>query len=362
MFRRGGCERMLELWNRMTANDSARRAVVLITMCSFLYVIRGILSLILLTFILTYLIIRGVDGIHHLIKIPKKILVIVVYVLIIVFLYFSMTVYVPRLFTQTIKMIEEVFSFYQKLNSDNRLFEWISSNISFQEIKQQLTTGAKVIFSTLTSIGSMGITFLMSFILSFFFIIEREWVSNFGKAFYTSKIGVFSQDVGYLGKKFVNTFGVVIEAQFIIATVNTVLTTIGLIFMKFPQEQLLSLALMIFILSLIPVAGVIISCAPLSLIAYTNGGVQDVVYVLIMITVIHAIESYLLNPKLMSSKTDLPIFYVFIILMFSEKFFGIWGLVIGIPVFVFLLDLLDIKTEKQKHGLPLISPTHSDES
>ncbi len=346
---------MIDLWHRLKANDSARRTVVLLTVCLILFLIRNILSLILLTFILTYLIIRGVEGIHRFIKLPKKIIVIFVYLLIIIFLYFSVTVYVPRMFNQTIKMIEEVFSFYQRINSDNSLFEWVSANVNFQDIKQQLTTGAKVIFNTITSIGSMGLTFFMSFMLSFFFIIEKEWVTDFGRAFFSSKIGAFSQDVAYLGKKFINTFGVVIEAQFIIALVNTVLTIIGLYVIKFPQEQLLSLALMIFILSLIPVAGVIISCLPLSLIAYTDGGVQKVIYILIMIAVIHAIESYILNPKLMSSKTDLPVFYVFVVLMFSEKFFGVWGLVIGIPVFVFLLDLLEVKIQHKKHTLPQIS-------
>lgn len=347
---------MVDLWQRMKANDSVRRTLVLLSICLGLYLIRNIISLILLTFILTYLIIRGVEGIHHLTKLPKKLVAIIVYLMIIVFLYFSITVYVPKLFNQTIQMIEEVFSFYQKADTDNKLYEWISKNVGFNEIKQQVTTGAKVLFSTITSIGSMGITFVMSLILSFFFIIEKDWVSEFGRAFYNSKIGLFSEDVAYLGKKFVNTFGVVIEAQFIIAIVNTVLTILGLIFMKFPQDQLLSLALMIFILSLIPVAGVILSCVPLSLIAYTVGGVQDVIYVLIMIMIIHAIESYLLNPKLMSSKTDLPIFYVFVILMFSEKFFGVWGLVIGIPAFVFLLDLLDVKVDHKKPAFPQINP------
>ena len=345
---------MIELWGKLKANDAIRRTLVLISVCLILYLIRNILSLILLTFIMTYLIIRGVEGINKVTKIPKKIVTLAVYLIILIFLYFAITVYVPKMFIQTIKMIEEVFAFYQKLNTDNSLFEWLMTNINFNDVKQQLTTGAKVLFSTITSIGSMGLTFFLSFLLSFFFIIEQEWVTNFARAFYNSKIGIYSRDVGYLGKKFVNTFGVVIEAQFIIALVNTSLTTIGLFLMKFPQEQLLSLALMIFILSLIPVAGVIISCVPLSLIAYTIGGVQDVVYVLIMITVIHAIESYALNPKLMSSKTDLPVFYVFIILMFSEKFFGIWGLVIWIPVFVFLLDLLEVRVEHKKPSIPAI--------
>ncbi len=339
---------MVGLWEKIKKNTDIRRTLVLIIICLILYLIRSIISLILLTFILTYLIIRIVEGLHRFVKLPKKLIAVIVYVAIIVIFYFSITVYVPKLFNQTLQMIEEVFNFYQKTTPDNRFYDWISTNVGFKEIKDQLTTGVKVVFTTLTSIGSMGVTLVMSLLLSFFFIIEKDWVTQFAKAFYHSKIGLFSQDVGYLGKKFVNTFGVVIEAQVIIAIVNTILTSIGLIFMRFPQGQLLSLGLMIFVFSLIPVAGVIISCIPLSLIAYTVGGVQDVIYVLIMIIFIHALESYFLNPKLMSSKTDLPVFYVFVILMFSEKFFGVWGLVIGIPVFVFLLDLLDVKVDHKK--------------
>lgn len=39
-------------------------------------------------------------------------------------------------------------------------------------------------------------------------------------------------------------------------------------------------------------------------------------------------------------------------LIFSEHFFGIWGLIIGIPIFVFLLDILDVvnNEEKEKNG------------
>lgn len=82
----------------------------------------------------------------------------------------------------------------------------------------------------------------------------------------------------------------VIEAQFLIAVVNCILTVIALIVLGFPQ--LLVLAVMIFLLGLIPVAGVIISLFPLCIIAYNVGGVMYVVYILVFITVIHALESY----------------------------------------------------------------------
>ncbi|WP_278342584.1 AI-2E family transporter, partial [Parageobacillus thermoglucosidasius] len=103
-----------------------------------------------------------------------------------------------------------------------------------------------------------------------------------------------------------------------------------------------------FFLGLIPVAGVIISLFPLCFIAYSIGGIMKVVYILIMIAVIHALEAYVLNPKLMSSKTNLPVFYTFIVLIFSEHFFGVWGLILGIPVFVFILDVLGVKTVQGK--------------
>jgi len=155
----------------------------------------------------------------------------------------------------------------------------------------------------------------------------------------------FFQELYDLGRKFINTFGVVLETQFIIAIFNTIFTITALYFLGF--SQLLSLTIIVFILSLIPVAGVIISCIPLSIIAYSIGGLDKVIIVLLMIIIIHAFEAYFLNPRIMSSKTKLPVFYVFIVLILAQSLFGTWGLIIGIPIFVFVLDLLDVTTIEQ---------------
>lgn len=144
---------------------------------------------------------------------------------------------------------------------------------------------------------------------------------------------------------FLDTFGKVIEAQLLISLINCIITIIALWFMGFPN--LLGLALIIFMLGLIPVAGVFISLVPLGLIAFSIGGVKYIVYLLILVVVIHAIEAYFLNPKLMSSKTNLPVFYTFVVLIFSEHFIGPWGLIIGIPLFVFFLDLIGVTRKKK---------------
>ncbi len=77
---------------------------------------------------------------------------------------------------------------------------------------------------------------------------------------------------------------------------------------------------MIFILSLVPVAGVIISLHSAKFHRlFPRCGLNDVIYILALITIVHLFESYVLNPKFMSSKTELPIFYTFVILLVSER-------------------------------------------
>lgn len=323
-------------------SEKNRSIFVFLFICLSLFLINGMISVVLLTFVLTYITNKLVVTINNITKISKKSITIFIYLMIIVFLYMMFKYYIPILINQSMLMVDSLFQFYQDIKLESSLIGDIISKISFSEIKDQMSNGIKILVASVSNITSFGMTISISFLLSFFFNIEEEWVKSFSKMFLNSKFGWFFKDLLYIGNKFIKTFGVVLEAQFLIALINTVLTVACLSIIKFPN--LLSLAFVIFILGLIPVAGVIISFVPLTLIGYSTGGLKTVVYVFIIICIIHMIESYILNPKLMSKKTDLPIFYTFIILIFSEHFWGVWGLILGIPTFVFLLDLIDVKS------------------
>ena len=123
-----------------------------------------------------------------------------------------------------------------------------------------------------------------------------------------------------------------------IAGANSVLSFFGLWIIGF--NQLLGLSIMIFLLGLIPVVGTFISMIPLTIIAFKIGGLVKILHVLILIVVIHAAENYVLNPKLYSLKMKLPIFFTFLILIVSEHLMGVWGLLLGIPLFIFVLDVI----------------------
>lgn len=338
---------MTDAWHRFIANVRLRRFVVLALIIFVLWLFRSMMNLILFTFILTFIVVSWVRWVQrHLPRISTTLTVIVTYIVLIVAIYLGVTRYLPVLVNQIIKMVNSVVKFYSS-HEATVIMRYINHYISMSTIMSQVRHGVTIAVSTLTSIGTMTVTFLMSFILSFFYTLELKQMNEFTRSFLDSDFGWFFSDIDYFGKKFVNTFGVVLEAQFFIAICNTVITTICLIFMHMPQ--IFALGLMVFIFSLVPVAGVIISLIPLSMVAYSVGGIRDVIYILIMICVIHALEAYVLNPKFMSSRTELPIFYTFIVLLVSEHFFGTWGLIVGVPIFTFLLDVLGVKSIKKNH-------------
>lgn len=338
---------MQEAWNRFISNVHLHRFVVLLMIIAVLYYARGMMNTILITFIFTYIVVHLIRWVQKKApKVPTWLIVTVVYLLIVLGLYFVITDYIPLLVNEIVKMANSLGKFYQSKDM-KWLMSYINQYVSTDSIFGQAKHGVQLLVDAVTSIGTVTIAMAMSLILSFFYTIELEEMNDFSKSFLTSTyLGWMFEDIYYFGQKFVNTFGVVLEAQFFIAICNTVLTMICLFFMKMPQ--IFALGLMVFLLSMVPVAGVIISLIPLSMVGYSVGGLRYVIYIIIMILVIHALEAYVLNPKFMSSRTELPIFYTFVVLLVSEHFFGTWGLIVGVPIFTFLLDIAGVKSIGRK--------------
>ncbi|MFJ8066073.1 AI-2E family transporter [Psychrobacillus sp. NPDC096426] len=326
-----------------------KRVLIFAFIVFILYSMRSMMNLILLTFIFTFLMDRLIEFVVKYIRLNRKTLVIILYSLIVGLLTLGIVKYLPIITVQISQLAKQITAFYTQPH-ENVLIGYIEMIISKNQLTAYLENGFSFLLKYFTGISKTSIQVMIALILSLFFLLEKPRLKEFTSKFKYSKIAPFYYEVEYFASKFTRTFGKVIEAQFIIAIVNTILTVIALSILGFPQ--IFGLAILIFFLGLIPVAGVIISLIPLVLIAFTIGGVLKVAYVVVAILIIHAIEAYILNPKLMSSKTDLPVFYTFIVLIFSESFFGVWGLIVGIPIFVFLLDVLEV-TNKET-----ISPPH----
>lgn len=209
-------------------------------------------------------------------------------------------------------------------------------------------SGAVATYSTqmVAAIGYLLISLLLAFII----LLEKNKIAKFGKNLEQSRFSDVYKYLMKFGTNFCATFGKVMTVQITIAAFNAAISMLCLAIMGFPAIP--ALGLMIFVLGLIPVAGVIISLIPLCIIGLSIGGLVKVAEVVVMICVIHAIEAYILNPQLMSSKTRLPVCFVFIILLVGEHYMGMWGLLIGVPVFIFIMNMLEVdyQVEEEKEN------------
>lgn len=335
-----------------------RRALALLFVVLVLYFARSMLNMLLITFILTYLINRLHNFISRnvakVIRINRAVTLVFIYVVMISLLGVALYYYLPVITVELTDLVNQVMSFYANPPEfpDNTILNYVVEYLKDFDLSAYIHNGVDFLLSTLSDIGKWSLNLFVAIILSLFFLLEKEKVTNFTVKFRESRVGGLFKELEYFGKKFVQSFGKVIEVQFLIALVNSILSTIFLWIFGFPN--LFALAIMIFLLGLVPVMGVIVSLVPLCAIAFKIGGVVKIIYVLVMVAVVHAVETYFLNPKFMSNKTHLPIFYTFMILLVSEHFLGVWGLIVGVPIFMFLLDIMEVPVGKTppKRSLP----------
>jgi predicted PurR-regulated permease PerM len=102
----------------------------------------------------------------------------------------------------------------------------------------------------------------------------------------------------------------------------------------------ITLIIIVFICWFIPVLGTFLSSIPILFIGYNLWWISVMISLIWLVTIIHLIEAYYLNPKIVSSFLNLPVSLTFVILIISEHLFWIAWLLIWVSLFYFLEWLL----------------------
>jgi predicted PurR-regulated permease PerM len=273
----------------------------------FITIYRNMLDIFLLTFIITFIFYHLVEIVQNKICkrfsfiIPDGLILSILYIIFITLLVFGSIEIAPKIVKQFTDIGEILIAFdvnAVRESLDPRLaeiFDHIDFNTYISEAGNMLASGV-------TTISIFGVSLFISLILSFLLLLEKKKIKKFGERLASSKISFVYHYWIKFGGNFAVTFGKVMKVQVTIAFINAIASMILLAVLGF--SKILGLG--------------------------------------VMITLIHAVEAYLLNPKLMSSKTELPVCFVFIILIVAENYLGVWGLLIGVPIFIFLMSALDV--------------------
>jgi predicted PurR-regulated permease PerM len=122
----------------------------------------------------------------------------------------------------------------------------------------------------------------------------------------------------------------VVRGQLTIMTLNGILTLIGLLVLRIPFA--FALSAVAFVLYVVPIFGTILSSVPIVLIALSAGGLGKGLLALGWILVIHALEAYVLNPKIMGEAARIHPVLIVLALVIGERTHGIIGALLAVPV------------------------------
>ncbi len=186
---------------------------------------------------------------------------------------------------------------------------------------------------------------ILSLILSYIFIVDRDKIKEYFLWIKESNFSFFYHEYADFFERIVKSFWLILKAQAMIALVNTILTTIGLyiiwwmFWMTFPY--ILTLIIVVFLCWLIPVLGTFLSSIPILFVWYSLvWWFNAVILMILMISIVHFVEAYYLNPKIVSKFLNLPVSLTFVILIVSEHLFGIAWLLLWVSLFYFVEWLL----------------------
>jgi len=184
-------------------------------------------------------------------------------------------------------------------------------------------------------------TTLLALLFSYLILIDLNRIKAGIGRLRNSRLGDFYAEAAQPIARFGILLGRAIEAQAAIAVVNTTLTLAGLLLLDIPLVAMLSV--IVFVCSFVPVLGVFISTTPIVLVALNAGGPPLSLAAIGLVVVIHVIEAYLLNPLIYGKHLKLNPVLTLIILYVGYHAFGLWGMLLGVPVArYFIHDVLGV--------------------
>ena len=211
--------------------------------------------------------------------------------------------------------------------------------------------GLKNTIDTIRNVGGylLGIAsaFLLSLLFSFLIVLDFPNLTEAVRGLRNTRIRFIYDEVADSIYMFATVMGRALEAQLFIALLNTLLTGIGLYVLGLGGKSAF-LLVVVFFCSFIPVAGVFISSVPICLIALQEMGWQALFLAIALITIVHLVEAYILNPRIYGHHLRINPVIVLIILTIAGKIFHVWGLVLGVPLCTYIFGhAIRYPTQKQ---------------
>ena len=307
----------------------------------------GLFGLVFITYILCFLFNGPIERLAAKTRWPRVLWAVVVYIVFLAVVLTIISTVVPKIGAESSAFLKKLPDTLETLRKHLDNWAWIAPDMAapISKVKDYLALEALVgvkaetLFSlavnSFNQISTYVSTFLLGTLFSFLIMLDFPNLRAKTIALRESRLRDIYDVTARSVVRFAIVVGMGFRAQMMIAGLNTLLTALGMYILGIEPVGLLSTV--VFFCGLIPVLGTFISSAPIVLVAVNTTGPNHALWAIFMIIIVHTIETYILNPRIVAAMFKISPLITLMILYVGHKLFGLWGMVLGVPVSVFIL-------------------------
>ena len=282
----------------------------------------------------------------------------------------------PGVYNSTVKFVHDLpgnfTNFTNQVEAATQtmpeVHDWIKSNLPIvqKKIPEYLAAGAAKLLAPVGSAFGFIIGFGFVPIYVFYFIADQDHLARHWQEFVPVRPGQVRDEVIAVLEEFSKELVGYLRGQIIVASVNGLLTFIGLTAIGVPQS--LVLGIIAGALSIVPFLGIICSILPALLLAFSSANgdptweIVKPALVLAVFALVQMTESMFVSPRVQSHSTGLhPLVIILGILLWSALLPGLLGPIVAVPLTCAVIVLLrryvwrDVPSRKRRQKLEVRS-------
>ena len=326
------------------------RTILIILALLFLYLVRDILALLVISIILVSAIDPIIDWLQRK-KIPRPAGVLIVYLVIFIIFGLSISFLIPPIvnqfkdfgsnFSNYTRQFESYFSVAKNFFQTQHIsvsFESIVNNLvnEFSKVPEKIYTRTIGVFS-----GFISVLIVLS--MTFYMTVKENGIKNFIISIVPENHKEYAAS---LSERIKAKIGKWMRGQLLLMLIIFILDFVGLSIIGIPYA--LSLAIFAGIMEIIPYIGPIISAIPGVFLGFLISPLTGLLTLLIYI-IAQQFENHIITPQVMKKAVGLNPIVVILALLVGVKLGGVLGAILAVPIAtaigVFVGDLFEKKKE-----------------
>ena len=322
------------------------RAMLIVLGFVFLYLIRDVVSIVLLSVVIASAIEPAAQWFMRY-GFPRVLSVLFVYIIAFSFLIAAFYIIVPPLFSEISVVSPDSFIkgasgvFYEYFP---QLPVYMSDALTYliESSQDYLDKFAGGFFQATSAVFGGALSLILVVVISFYLSVQDRGIENFLRIVTPMEYERYVLDLWSRARRKIGSW---LQSQILLGVLIGVMVYLGLTILQI--KFALSLAILTAIFELIPVFGPVLAAIPAVLIAFLQSPTLGLV-VMVFYFVVQQFENHLIVPVVFKKAVGVPPILVVIALIVGGKLGGLFGLLLAVPVAAVLVEFLnDIAARKQ---------------